>query len=360
MKTALFMFLFALSVPLIAQTDSTASPAKSSITGFWKQINKLKAMEASSGQFESSLQMAATYLNNVKKQDPAWNVSKMDEAYATQNARLKVANNKVAADKQARSDKSQLAGEIEDSLFRGIPYNGNQWHSDADSRDNKARRDQHYKNVAHFASMNPDTNDSQLKMTRQVLVRETSAASKELKDNANCIRTWGDSSAMGCYERLLALEAYWYGATTIFPGNATFRQTHAQIRDTVKAFGGTANVWAIISKNYKNRGSKVFMPAAVKTDPALEADFKRVFESQGWNETVLKINLLTSDWTIVRNPATGIITGREQAAAIAAKNKNGDCLLYTFVIVQEYDGSRYLTSKRSSHNTEWISCENVK
>lgn len=360
MKSIFLFLLLAFSVPAIAQSDSTASPAKNSINSFWKQINKLKAMESSSGQFESSLQMAFTYLNNTKKQDPNWNTAKMDAAYSAQDSRLKEARGKVTADRKAASDRSRLAREISDSIFSGMPYNGNQWHSAADSRDNKARRDLHYKNVAHFSSMNPDTTDSEMQANCRILANETSGAKKELKDNANCLRTWADSSAMGCYERMLALEAYWYGATTIFPGNPSIRQTYSEIRDTVKAFGSVENVWSIINKNYKNRGSKVFMPAAVRTDAALEADFRKVFEAQGWNETILKINLLTSDWIIVRHPVSGVITGREQSAAIAAKNKNGDCILYTFYIVQDYDGSRYLSSRRASHNSNWISCENVK
>lgn len=350
----------ALSSQLAAQSDSTTSPAKNSINSFWKQINKLKAMEASSGQFESSLQMASTYLNNIKKQDPNWSTVKMDAAYAAQDSRLKEARGKVASDRKAASDRSRLAHEISDSIFSGMPYNGNQWHGAADSRDNKARRDLHYKNVAHFSAMNPDTTEAGMQSNCRILAGEVSGARKELKDNANCVRTWADSSAMGCYERMLALEAYWYGATTIFPGNPSIRQTYSEIRDSVKSFGSVENVWSIINNNYKNRGSRIFMPAAVTTDAALEADFRKVFEAQGWNETILKINLLTTEWNIIRHPVSGAITGREQSAAIATKNKNGDCLLYTFYIVQDYDGSRYLTSRRSAHSTQWILCENVK
>lgn len=88
---------------------------------------------------------------------------------------------------------------------------------------------------------------------------------------------------------------------------------------------------------------------------------KKVFNAEGWNETIMVINLRDQDWSIVKNEYTGAILGRVQTAAIVAKNKNGDCVLYIFTIMQDYNGSGYQTTAfRRSHDATFMLCENVK
>lgn len=102
------------------------------------------------------------------------------------------------------------------------------------------------------------------------------------------------------------------------------------------------------------------MPAAVRKDATMEQEFRTAFMNEGWNESILKINILSNEWTVVRNNVTGAITGRTQTAAIAARNQKGECILYTYTIMQEFDGSRYLPAKRYSHDATYIACANVK
>ncbi len=40
------------------------------------------------------------------------------------------------------------------------------------------------------------------------------------------------------------------------------------------------------------------MPKAVVVSAALEAEFKEAFVNEGWNETIIKINILSREWDI--------------------------------------------------------------
>ena len=85
--------------------------------------------------------------------------------------------------------------------------------------------------------------------------------------------------------------------------------------------------------------------------------------AEGWGETIVKIHLLSRDWSIVRNSLTGAIICRIQTAAIVAKKKDGSCILYDYTIRQAFTGSGYSgTSSRHAHGVlaaEFL-CENAK
>ena len=105
------------------------------------------------------------------------------------------------------------------------------------------------------------------------------------------------------------------------------------------------------------------MPAAVVKSEAVEAEFREAFAAEGWGETIVKIHILSRDWSVLRNNLTGVILGRIQTAAICAKKKSGECILYEFTIRQDHTGGGYSgTSRRHSHGVieaEFL-CENAK
>lgn len=71
------------------------------------------------------------------------------------------------------------------------------------------------------------------------------------------------------------------------------------------------------------------MPKAVVINAALEAEFKEAFINEGWNETIIKINITNREWDIIRHAVSGAIICRTQSATIVAK-QNGNCILYDF------------------------------
>ncbi|HIC31323.1 MAG TPA: hypothetical protein EYO76_05335 [Flavobacteriaceae bacterium] len=60
---------------------------------------------------------------------------------------------------------------------------------------------------------------------------------------------------------------------------------------------------------------------------------------------LLKLNIESNDWSIVKNKYTGRILYRWIKGAFTEKNKNNDCYLQGFLIKQQYNGSGYGSSE---------------
>lgn len=60
---------------------------------------------------------------------------------------------------------------------------------------------------------------------------------------------------------------------------------------------------------------------------------------------LLKLNIESSDWSIVKNKYTGHILYRWIKGSFTEKNKNKECMLQGFLIKQEYNGSSYGSSQ---------------
>jgi len=60
---------------------------------------------------------------------------------------------------------------------------------------------------------------------------------------------------------------------------------------------------------------------------------------------LLKLNIESNDWSIVKNKYTGHILYRWIKGAFTEKNKNNDCYLQGFLIKQHYNGSGYGSSE---------------
>lgn len=347
---------------LSAQQDSTKSPAKNAIVMFWKEINKMKASDpvAKRGTFKGSLTTAETQINNVKKQDPAYSTSAMQAAYDEQKKRFDAAES--ADDARHDSERNAVFGanKLKDSLFSRLPLMVN--YSEADlAQMNKEKIAAYNATLNRFVAMKLDPASPAMQHTESELKAEVRGVGPKLNRLADRIRgSWDSAGAAEVYDEMVAMGAYWNAAQTIFPANTEFQSTHKMVQDTLASVGGKEKFGAIARKNIAERGRNVFLPAAKQTNAALDADFRAVFSRNYPSEKITKVNITSTEWTIVRHPVTGIITGRTQTAAIASKDKDGFCVYHFVRIIQEYDGSKYLSSKMDTDVQQWIHCDNVK
>lgn len=355
-----------------SQSDSASSPALASVKSFWKQIDKLKAMDEGSASFKSGIQLAESYQKSVKKQDPAFNTANMDKALDLQRARMPQSNNVARNNSQseegnrASSPKGKydpgreaVVVEMFDSLFTRHPYTGPSG-TDADDARNASELQNYRQTASRYIAMNIPPDDRAMTDGIRSSGLDTTGITENLYAMSKALRSGWEDKTIGEYDHLLAMEAYWSAAATLFHNRSDFSAAHHQVRDTLTSIGSRDNAKAMIARNKLNRGGNVSMPAAVRKDATVEQEFRTAFMNEGWNESILKINILSNEWTVVRNNVTGAITGRTQTAAIAARNQKGECILYTYTIMQEYDGSRYLPAKRYSHDATYIACANVK
>jgi hypothetical protein len=345
-----------------AQQDSTKSPAKNAIVMFWKEINKMKASDPVSkrGTFNGSLTTAETQIKNVKKQDPAYSTVSMQAAYDEQKKRFDDAE---SADK-ARHDEERNAvfgaNKLKDSLFSHLPLMVNYSEPDL-AQKNKETIEAYNATLSRFVAMKLDPASLTMASTERELSAEVRGVGPKLSRLADRIRgSWDSAGAADTYDEMVAMGAYWNAAQTIFPANSEFKSTHKMVLDSIASLGGKEKFGAIARKNIAERGRDVFLPKANQTNAALDADFRVVFTRNVPTEKITKVNITSTEWTIVRHPVTGVITGRTQTAAIASKDKDGFCVYHFVRIIQEYDGSKYLGSKMDTDVPQWIHCDNVK
>ncbi len=164
------------------------------------------------------------------------------------------------------------------------------------------------------------------------------------------------------YREILGEEAFWNAARKLYPDLTAAAEVHTMIKNLLASDGGLEGWLSKAAAKKEEKLRNTFMPKPVVVNASLEAEFKEAFLAEGWNETIVKINILTREWEIVRNSLTGAIICRTQSAAIVAKPKSGLCVMYNFTIKQQYTGSGYSgVSSRYSHGimADEFLCENA-
>jgi hypothetical protein len=168
------------------------------------------------------------------------------------------------------------------------------------------------------------------------------------------------------YNRFSNQKRYWQTVSKLIPNSDVIKSTYTQFETVDKELGGEAGVKAKAKAQYGEYLKNKTMPKAVSTDATAIAIIKNTYEEegrkQGYNRTLIKINLLENDWTILTKKYSGVIVGRKRAAAIAFKDNNtGECSMYRFFeVYQQYNGSGYSGEEGTSTTQELIHCENIK
>ncbi len=80
----------------------------------------------------------------------------------------------------------------------------------------------------------------------------------------------------------------------------------------------------------------------LKPDPALhhalvEAARRKAAEAH-WEENFVVASVMSYDWKMQREPATGVLVGRGIEAAVGSRTSDGQCGYKEMLFVQEHDG----------------------
>lgn len=363
-----------------SEDEPKKNAAKTYYKLFWKHIEK------------GELSQAENDLKNVKKIEPEYNTADMEkvledlrsekagkaEEKAQEKEKVKADKEAAYSEKQAELDaKEETKGKNRDAaggyskilndLFGISPVAMSVGPGEVEL---KTKNLEAYK--LKIKELESTTTNSGEKMfdamadnyERKVVSKyEHEIKAETYKKNAEDIKRAGsEENAKAIYTQLLYQQAYWEAASkcAAFKRKDDFAKVYQGVTVAVNSVGSMDNAVKLATKGAADRVKTVKMPPALTTNAAMDKEFKKAFEGTGWGETILKVNLLDTDWHIERNELTGVILSRYQSAAIAAKQANGRCMLYTFTIKQEYNGSGYGSSRRDSHNSNEIACENVK
>lgn len=344
--------------------DATAesSPAKSFISSFWKSIDKLKAASAAQQYhlYSSSISSAETNLNNIKMRDPAYNLQALENELAKYKAEYKNHNNQrtTSRDNTANSVR-YLSSLFRDDPTRYIPTGVDNLETDMAKHKEKLQAFQD--KCDQFLASNPDPVlikewESHANQGAAVVPNEVSKLEKSIEANTG-------KHGLVTYQDLLSLDAFWTVVCKIYPNLSAPATALQSVKAALTRLGTEEQMLAKFQKNLAEKIKNARMPAAIHNDASIEAEFKKAFASMGWGETILKINLLSNDWSTLYHTVTGNIIARSYRAAIGAKQPNGNCIIYAFTIVQEHTGAgKYGASKHYEHGVfeDQCLCENIR
>ncbi len=367
MKKYILFLTLLISLKIAAQPVANyTGKAKTFVDNFWKLADEIKkgATGGSNGKtpsYKILLDRAKVQLKYVKTKDPAYDVSAMEQF-------LKPYDDEVAAVLQERNDafdaKARHRNPNSDgcaSIFMAsgdvaMPGTGN---VEADITSHIKQLEEYnekVKRVLAASMVGAEVCEDYLKTMSEPAKKRIDGFIKEMQREFVI-------NAKIAYRGLVGEAAYWSAVTKIYPNMKEAADVLKKANDALAAEGSMEMVAAKAFKKRQDRLKNTFMPKALVVNAALEAEFKEAFLNEGWDETIIKINITSREWSIVRHEVSGAIICRAQSAAIVAKQKNGNCILYDFTIKQQYTGGGYSSvSSRYTHDvyeTEFF-CENAK
>ena len=367
MKRYILFLALIVSLNLFAQTNNSyTGKAKTFVDNFWKLAYDIKKIgkEGVNGKtpaFKILMDRAKVQLKHVKTKDPAYDVTSMEQF-------LKPYEEGVAAIFQERNDafdaKLRHSNPNSDgcaSIFMVFPDVGNPGSvtTEEDLVNHIKRIDEYNEKVKKILA----SSLAGAEVCEDYLKNFSEPAKNRIDDYLKEMQKEFVYNAKIAYRQLVGEEAYWNAAHKVYPNMQQAADVYKKAKDALAAVGSMEEVATKAFKKRQDRLKNTFMQKAVVVSAALEAEFKEAFINEGWNETIIKINITSREWSIIRHEVSGAIICRAQSAAIVAKQKNGNCILYDFTIKQQYTGSGYSSvSSRYTHDvyeTEFF-CENAK
>jgi hypothetical protein len=367
MKKYILFLALLVSVNIFAQTNNSyTGKAKTFVENFWKLADDIKktGTEGSNGKTPASkilVDRAKVQLKHVKTKDPAYDVTSMEQF-------LKPYEDGIAAVFQERNDAFDAKVRHNNpnadgcaSIFKAekdvaMPGTGN---AEADIISHIKQIDAYnekVKKVLAGSMAGAEVCEDFLKTMSVPAKNRIDGYIKEMQKEFVV-------NVKFAYRELVGEEAYWNAAHKVYPNMQEAAEVYKKAKDALAVVGSMEDVAARAFKKRQERLKNTFMPKAVVVSAALEAEFKEAFSNEGWNETIIKINITSREWSVIRHEVSGVIICRAQSAAIVAKQKNGNCILYDFTIKQQYTGNGYSSvSSRYTHDvyeTEFF-CENAR
>lgn len=193
-------------------------------------------------------------------------------------------------------------------------------------------------------------------------IRNTSeAAADRIARTEKSIMESRHNSALFALRELIGEETYWKAASRVFPGVPEAARVYQLAQAALQRVGGEEQVKARVNANHTAYIRSVKFPPAVQQNASLEQSFRKVFAANFPGVTILKVNIITEDWTTVRHDISGILLARKQAAAIGTKEKDGVCRFYIYQIKQDHIGNSFGSFNEYSRGDRGeIFCDNIK
>jgi hypothetical protein len=341
------------------EMDADLSKLKSQITAY---RNGTATSGSSQTYFADDLQRE---LKAFKAKYPTYDAGGLDKEV---NEAIEFVGAKKGSEKQASMDAHDVLNDAEDLFLKGYEANFTMGNGDINAeRPALKKPTEEFKSKAASvvgADFQSKIQGQEAKLAQELLPTMRDMAAKDIRDAAE-IKTFlqtsaHDNSAYSRFYKLQFMSAYWGIAAKAFPSESSFSGARSSADNALAAVGGEENISGLISKNHAAHIKTVKVDKAVVSDPALEADFKAVFNTLGLKETVQMVTITSADWGIYHDNISGKVIGRARQGCVISKTASGKCMKYRFSIKQDLVGSGYGPSKYYDHRGEEIACENAQ
>lgn len=312
---------------------------------FWKAISEGREFGAK------------TALDSIKRREPNFDASKMEQALADLQSK------KINA---AESSKNELKSRVEaDKILTKLFQRNLQTDSGDTEESTKKKIDENNQLTEKVITFNRSVIqkelDSSLKYIKKVLL---SADTNKNKLITQINESYETKYSEHKYYELLLRQSYLDNARKVFPDESDIKTAYDSISNDIKGLGTFADRAAKAEKNLNAKIDAERMSRSPIKDAKIEKWFKDMFVDysamQNKNYTFLRVIVLNNDYDIKRNELTGIVTGRARGADIAFKKADGKCYHGVYAISQEYVGNSFTNATLSlDFGTKEMRCENV-
>ncbi|MBL7911823.1 MAG: hypothetical protein JNJ41_12265 [Bacteroidia bacterium] len=376
-KLIIIWIIMTTTINLSAQDPNYKGSAKMDVSTFWRQAEIVKSGKATS----STLSNLEKSFDNIKKKDPSYNTSSMEEIIIT--CKEKVNSDKKAEDSKKEKHLANMdAGRSETqnalkikkmfddvfdiSSFSFKDLDKAQAENDAYKKEAddllamKGERD------AYIAEMKKGNEYDRFVGKIKIGYDRNFDTFIEKVDKIMAQSTGGDDGNWkNVYYEMQAEQIRWDAAQKVFPDEPKFAEAYKKITARVNQYGSLEK---IAGKNKENSAEKIKnqkLPNAAIKDAALEKLFVDAFNkkySSEYKGAANKAIMLQTDWQTERNEISGVVTGRIRQGAIVYKGTDGKCYLVSIMhLYQEYIGGSFQNSKAvyAQYGQEML-CENAK
>ena len=369
MKTVLLAgLIFFAAVTGTAQPDDYNGPAKITVKAFWDVVTKLEKSVTNGGSSLDADNLVGLFrkIEDIKKKDPAYNVSPMQakaKELAAGMQQVKKGNEAAVQDSRDKTKNYNKVNELLRSLFEvSVDV------STYDLAKVTATIDAYKQRMEELLKLDMSMNKKDLERELRYINAAAKHAEKDLAELETHVRGAINADyALAEYYELQFNQAHWDAAQRVYPAEESFKTAFQLASKLLKGLGSPDDIKAMASKSKEQKIKDTRVPVGVVSDVALEKIFVETFNKYHGEEfkgTAFKAVILSNDWSVERHEVTGIVTGRIRKGAVVYKGKDGKCyLVMSFFIRQEYAGSSFLANTLSAYpvmgSYEMI-CSNVK
>ncbi len=320
---------------------------------FWKNIA------------EEDLDKASVNWERLLEAEPDYKNTKMEKALNDLEKKSEQAESAREKSIQDKNDAVMLAVDL--SQIIKILFTERDLYAYSDNLSDAAQKNADYEKwLEKMQAIIKEINNKQPGKAEKYLAEaEQRVIDYYLKNNEDVVKNLSDeinnttdpTKARTNYISLLYRKAYWQVVQKIYPKNSDFAKAYKISESTLKAFGSLEQINKNVDKNYLAMVNKRRLPDAVVKDPNLEIAFKNAFvtscKATNREYVFVKAIITSSDYIIIRNQNTGVVTQRARDGVIVFKS-NGKCYYNDYRIYQEFVGNSFTGAQQGYFQESYI------